>query len=204
MNLLVASIITTVTPPQCELNCNANSNHAISTYCMNNTIDPKYLKIIAANATALQQNAMTGNLILQSGAKVCNSSGSACIDLTEKKCPNGQIMVGFNPDANGGQPVCKSIACPANKYFTGFDPTTGLVKCSDLPPGGTCPPGQYVKQINPDGTIVCDVLTNTWVGDCGTGKYISAISTTGVRTCVDNVNTNLYGKNCLAHDQCLR
>ncbi len=113
--------------------------------------------------------------------KICTNSNCKSLDelaLANQSCPNGQVANGVKAD---GKPNCRALQCPGNQFFAGIDVSNNPV-CRPYPTN-TCPTNQYVKQVNADGTVQCDIIPNTANATCPAGHVLQSISA-GTPTCV--------------------
>ena len=63
-------------------------------------------------------------------------------------CSNGQV-----PIFSDNKIICRNVGCGNNDYFQKIN-SDGSSSCRPLPTG-SCPAGQYVSEIRPDGSVTC-------------------------------------------------
>lgn len=74
-----------------------------------------------------------------------------CVDIP--KC-NATELLRSN---NAGVFYCQQIPCnSANQYFAGFN-SGGAPVCKNFP-NSSCGAGQYIKEVRPNGSVVCDTV----------------------------------------------
>ncbi len=115
----------------------------------------------------------------------CKAVGD--IALSNQECPGGHVTTGVKADATQN---CRTIQCPADYFFAGFDGSSAPI-CRPFPTK-TCPPNQYIADVNADGTVVCRILPNNGISTCPSGETLQSINA-GIPTCVNIVRMACEG-----------
>jgi hypothetical protein len=136
---------------------------------------------------------------------VSPSGNLICVSI-DKACPNGEVITGYDPInaefqctrmsvlaaesyncpsdghvlvSTGTSFRCVDIAteCGGNQIFTGFD-SAGNPKCVN---GSTalCPVGEFVNQVNPDGSVVCETRPAGLNFNLVAGEFLLGINPDG-------------------------
>lgn len=107
---------------------------------------------------------------------ITNSSAASSCSTPTTPCSGGSAFI-----AAGSGSVACSQQCPSNRLWSSVD-TTGNPTCYER--SGSCPAGEYVKEVRADNTVVCNPVTHK-------NKYC----TDTVNQYVTSINQNMYSGN---------
>ncbi|GEM_PF-2875815 len=118
---------------------------------------------------------VSNNCGLGQYTRTLSTGALVCVDI-----PKCGVQGVLRSDATSGELICQTVPCNSvNQYFAGFN-SMGSPVCKNFP-DSSCGAGQYIKEVRPNGTVVCDTVPNPAQGVVASNEYLRGYAADGTK-----------------------
>lgn len=98
-----------------------------------------------------------------------------CVDI-----PKCGVQGFLRSNSSSGEIECQSLPCNStNQYFAGFN-SFGSPVCKNFP-DRTCGAGQYIKEVRPNGSVICEDVPTSTQGIVAANEYLRGYAADGTK-----------------------